>query len=239
MLFRSEVEALNGSRSFLHCLEDEEVLEPERLIWKLTNKQRKQKSVWPITAVAASLTLLLLVGYFTNFNVSYGGFELAFASPQQVELPQTLTNTEVQAMINKSIIANNVEFVTQIEEAKSELETKLTANNKLQLQDMRRIAASNQKLPKAQVDAYLSQLGDANRTLINDFFVASALEQQDYMQTILADFFEYMNNQRKDDFRVLQANIEDVAYKSDLKLQQIDQILSTILTRVGNASMGQ
>ncbi|MCF6361244.1 MAG: hypothetical protein L3J29_10850 [Cyclobacteriaceae bacterium] len=235
---QAEVEALNGSRSFLHNLEDEEVLEPERLIWELTSKKEKKSAIWPILTVAASLTLLLIVGYATQFKISYGGFELAFGNDVPVE-QNTLTNQQVMEMINKSIVANNINFVTQLDATKSEIKIQMAANNKLQLKDMKRIAANAKEIPKAEIDAYLTQLSDANLTIINDFFEVSSLQQQDYVNSILTDYFEYIDQKQKDDFRVLQANIEDVDYKNDMRTQETDQVIASILTTVGGGSMGQ
>ncbi len=236
---RAEVGALNRSRSFLHNLEDEEVLEPERLLWELTAKQKKGKSIWPILAVAASLILLLVVGYATQFKISYGGFELAFGNTVPVTQAEGLTNQQVREMIKKSIVAINIDFVAQLDATKSEIKSQMAANNKLQLKDMKRIAANAKELPKAQVDAYLAQLSDANRAIINDFFEVSSLQQQDYVNSILTDYFEYMDQKRKDDFRVLQASIEDVDYKNDMRTQETDQVIASILTTVGGGSMGQ
>lgn len=236
---KKQVEDLSESRSFLHNLEDEEILEPDRFIWELTKKQNKQRALWPITAVAASLTLLLVVAYTTQFRVSYGSLELAFRNTAQVEMPPTLTNKQVQEMINQSIVANNVDFVSQLDNSKSEFEAKLAANNKLQLKDMHRIAANSKELPKEQVQAYLAQLSESNRTMVNDFFTASAVEQKDYMNSMLTDFFAYMDEQRRDDYNVLQTNINDLEYKSDRKTEETDQVIASILTTVGDASMGQ
>lgn len=235
---KEQVEVLNESRSFLHNLEDEEILEPDRFIWELTKKQQKQRTLWPIIAVAASLTLLLVVAYATQFRVSYGSFELAFGDTTPVELPQSLTNDQVQAMINKSIVTNNVDFVARLDNTKSEFESKLVANNKLQLKDMHRIAANSKELPEEQVRAYLSQLSEANRTMVNDFFTASAVEQQEYMDSILTDFFDYVDTRRKDDYHVLQANIDDLEYKNEMKTQETDQVIASILTSVNTGSAG-
>jgi len=236
---KEQVAAIKDSRSFLHNLEDAELIEPERFVWELSQKQQKQTALWPITAVAASLVLLLLVAYATQFKVSYGSFELAFGSTVPNELPQTLSNDQVQNMINKSITANNINFVAQLDDTKSEFEAKLVANNKLQLKDMRRIAANSKELPKEQVQAYLTQLSDVNRTMVNEFFTASAVEQKDYMNSILTDFFEYVSEQRRDDLNVLQANISDLEYKNEIKTQETDQVIASILTTVGGGSMGQ
>lgn len=235
---KHEVKALKESRSFLHNLEDEELLEPERFIWELSKKHQKRNLVWPITAIAASLTLLIVVAYATQFRVSYGSFELAFGNTP-IETPNLLTDKQVQDMIDKSIVSNNVNLVAGLDEVKSEFEAKLVANNKLQLKDMERIAANSKELPKAQVQAYLAQLSDANRTMIDEFFTASAVEQQDYINGILIDFFEYVDTKRKEDFQILQANIEDVDYKNEIKTQETDQVIATILTTVGGRSMGQ
>lgn len=234
-----QVKALQESRSFLHNLEDEEVLEPERFIWELTQKQHKQRVLWPITAIAASFTLLLIVAYATQFRVSYGSFELAFGNSALKELPQNITSDQVQTMINRSIVSNNVNFVAQLDDAKSEFEAQLVANNKLQLKDMRRIAANYKELPKEEVESYLAQLSESNRTMVNDFFTASAVEQQDYMNSILIDFFEFIDTKRKDDYQVLQANIDDLEYKNERKTQETDQVIASILTSVNNRSIQQ
>lgn len=234
-----QVKALQESRSFLHNLEDEEVLEPERFIWELTQKQHKQRVLWPITAIAASFTLLLIVAYATQFRVSYGSFELAFGNSALKELPQNITSDQVQTMINRSIVSNNVNFVAQLDDAKSEFEAQLVANNKLQLKDMRRIAANYKELPKEEVESYLAQLSESNRTMVNDFFTASAVEQQDYMNSILIDFFEFIDTKRKDDYQVLQANIDDLQYKNERKTQETDQVIASILTSVNNRSIQQ
>ena len=236
---KAQVDALNDSRSFLHTLEDAEVIEPEQFMWELSQKQRKHRSLWPITAVAASLILLLLVAYATQFRVSYGSFELAFGNTVPTEVPQTLSNDQVQAMINKSIVSNNVNFVAQLDNTKSEFEARLAANNKLQLNDMRRIAANSKELPKEQVQAYLTQLSDVNRTMVDEFFTASAVEQKDYMNAMLTDFFEYVSEQRRDDLHMLQTNISELEYKNEIKTQETDQVIASILTTVGGGSMGQ
>jgi len=234
---KEQVNAINESRSFLHNIEEQEVLEPEQFIWELTKSQKTQSVIWPITAIAASLTLLLIVAYATQFRISYGSFELAFGKKVQAEIPQNLTSVQVQEMINHSIESNNVSMVTQIEEVKSGFETQLAANNKLQLKDMKRIALDMKELPKEQVQVYLAQLSESNRVMINNFFAATAVEQKEYMNTILANFFEYVDTQRKDDYYVLQNNIKELEYKNVLKTKETDQILSSILTTVNGGSL--
>lgn len=236
---KEQIEALSESRSFLNNLEDEEVLEPDRFIWELSKKQQKQRMLWPITAVAASLTLLLLVAYATQFKVSYGTFELAFGETEPVVMPAAMTSQQVQDMINQSIVSNNVSFVAQLDDTKFDFEARLMANNKLQLKDMHRIAAKSKELPDGQVQEYLVQLNETNRTMVNDFFTASAVEQKDYMNSILTDFFEFVDTKRKDDYYVLRASIDDLEYKNEQKTQETDQILSSILTTVNGGSMGQ
>ncbi|MCB0496738.1 MAG: hypothetical protein KDC79_11435 [Cyclobacteriaceae bacterium] len=239
---KAEIEALNQSRSFLGNLEDQEVLEPERFMWELTQRQQKNRSFWPVIAVAASLSLLLIVAYATKFHISYGSFELAFGNSTK-EIPAQLTSDQVQQMINQSITTNNVGLVAQIEDArediKSDFQAQLAANNKLQLKDMKRIAANYKQLPDDKVEAYLAQLSETNRTMINDFFTASAAKQQEYVSTILTDFYAFVDKQRKEDLQAIQANFNDLEYKNRLQTQQTDQILASIITTVNNGSMGQ
>lgn len=239
---KNEVDALNQSREFLSNLGDEEVLEPDRFIWELTKRQNKHRSLWPVIAVAASLVLLFIVAYATQFRVSYGAFELAFGNTPK-EVPQQLSADQVQQMINQSISTNNVGLVAQIEETKkditSDFQAQLAANNKLQLRDMQRIAANYKELPDDKVQEYLTQLGESNRTIINEFFTASAKDQKEYMNTILTDFYAFVDTQRKEDLQAIEANFTDLEYKNRLQTQQTDQILASIITTVNSGSMGQ
>lgn len=235
---KKEVDALNQSRAFLGNLEDEEVLEPDRFIWELTKRQHKQRSIWPAVAVAASLSLLLITAYLTKLHVTVGAFELAFGNTP-TEMPQQLSADQVQNMINKSITSNNVQLVSQIDDVKSDFKTQLAANNKLQLKDMQRIAANYKEIPEDQVKAYLDQLSESNRTMINDFFVTSAKKQNEYMNSILTDFYAFVDNQRQEDLKAIQANFTDLEYKNRLQDQQTDQILASIITTANNSSMGQ
>ena len=73
---RKEVESLKSVRGELGRLEDKEVMEPFS-IWGHTRtgrmssgKQPKSILLKPITAIAASLILLMLVGFATNFSLS-------------------------------------------------------------------------------------------------------------------------------------------------------------------------
>ena len=48
-----------------------------------------------------------------------------------------------------------------------------------------------------------------------------------------------MDEKRKDDMYVLQTSIDDLEYKNEIKTQETDQVIASILTTVGGSSMGQ
>lgn len=237
---KQEVDELIEARTFLGRATEEEVLMPEQFSWA-TGKKGNASFLWPVIGVAASITVMLLVGYFTRFSISYGAFNLGFGQPQPAVQP--LSAQQVKSMINAAITTNNIHTVAQINGAKKELqsefETQLAANTKLQRQDMYRIAASAKELPKEEIQGYLAQLSENNRTMINDFFATSALKQQEYMNTILTDFYAFVDHQRKQDLQLIQASLNELDYKNEIKTKQTDQILANIITTVNNGSMGQ
>jgi hypothetical protein len=149
-------------------------------------------------AIAASIALLLLVGYFTSFSITQNqdGLQLSFGNTISADGGE-LSKDEMKAWMQEALAENNNELLNQINEVKSEL-----GNSKnVQL-------ASNKTTPvavdKQLLDQYISELRLANRNIILGLLEDSERSQQAYFTGVMTDFANFMETQREKDLDRIQ-----------------------------------
>jgi hypothetical protein len=238
-----ELEKYHGLRKILSSVDDKEVIAPPIVV-----SESKQRFIWDapyfrtIIGIAASLLLIILAGKLTGTEFSLNGneFRLTFGGakpqpPQSIEKDkqQLLTPEQVQDMINESLEKNN----TLIAETWKENEQKLTASIRSNLavnsnkidQLMRQASTASQE----QIGSYVANLQSQNMQLVKDYFALSATEQKTYIENLLVDFADYLQQQRTNDMQVVQLRLNSLEQNTDLFKQETEQILTSIITSVG------
>jgi hypothetical protein len=149
-------------------------------------------------AIAASIALLLLVGYFTSFSITQNldGLQISFGNTISTDGGE-MSKDEMKAWMQEALAENNNELLNQINEVKSEL-----GNSKnVQL-------ASNKTTPvavdKQLVEQYISELRLANRDIILRLLEDSERSQQAYFTGVMTDFANFMETQREKDLDRIQ-----------------------------------
>ncbi|MEM9390769.1 MAG: hypothetical protein AAGA02_09865, partial [Bacteroidota bacterium] len=101
----AEIKDLGSTREIMSAYEDKEVIPPLDL-----NKQPKsahasgvRKRISGIMAVAASVSLLLVVGYFTDFKFSYDDQGLFIGFKKQTEIPQGVTLDQIESLLDAAL----------------------------------------------------------------------------------------------------------------------------------------
>ena len=243
--FEKEINDLRLTQNILPSLADEEVILPLKFSTiagseKVTSASRKW--LYPLS-IAASIAAILVVGYFTQFSISYGeeGFRMAFNDmiPAQ-EI--SLSEDEINALIDNRVSLASEKWGRQVADMQSGFAAQLATNQRLTESEIKRVAAlkSSTELEDEQILTFISQLKDENRKMMQTFYQASADEQQKYMRNILLDFQDYLDNQRQEDLRFIQANMLEMKSSSELKQEETDKILANIITTVNSQnSLGQ
>src|SRR5690606_15130579 len=115
-----EVESLTFVRKALANVPDKEVIAPP-----IVFDDHKTRYFWnapfgrSLIGIAASITLILLVGKFTGFNASYTNntFVIRFGEPKELPATETaqpgLSAYAVQEMIDQSLVRNNDQLQAQ------------------------------------------------------------------------------------------------------------------------------
>jgi hypothetical protein len=243
--FVREVKNLQQVQGVLPSLPDEEVILPLQFSTVTSAEKGSKGSIkwlYPVS-IAASIAAILVVGYFTRFSISYGekGFRMAFseATPaQDVSLSEEEIKTLIDTRVN--LVAN--QWQDQVAEIRTSFTAQLDQNKRLTEKEIKRVANSKKKasIDDEQILAFITQLKDENRQMMQTFYQASADEQQKYMRNILLDFQDYLDARRQEDMQVIQANLLEIQSTSELKQEETDKILASIITTVNNQnSSGQ
>lgn len=235
---QEEVERIKSTLGMLSNLEDQEVIEPDlSRLFEPGNKQRIPSIAWASLSVAASIALLMLVGYMTNFSASYidGNFNLAFDTSSEQQQPQDfLTAAQVNSLIENRLKEESGKWNENFLAVSTELKKQLEESRAVQKEQFARLASQEKQVPDEQILNFVEQLQEANRDQLTVFFEASARDQEQYMQMVLTEFSKYLQDQRKEDIQMLQANFLEMKTSSEEKQRETEKILASIITTVYN-----
>ncbi len=239
---REHLAKLNNLRALLSQAEDKEVIAPpividsgsRRFLWNIPY-------VRTIISIAASLLVVILVGKATDARVSFDNneFRLSFGEPKtepatpKTDVEPRLTAGDVQEMINASLAENN----SNVEATIKRSQANLTASIRRNLDDnsgkidalMRQVVTASQD----QVRQYVTSMQAENMQMVKDYFQLSSAEQKTYIEDILVDFSQYMQQQRNNDLQVIQTQLSSLQKNTDVFKQETEQILTSIISSVG------
>ena len=111
---KKEFDDLNSVRNSLDELTDKEVMEPFSTWGKAKStgllgvfSKRNLIVFRPVTAVAASLLILMLVGYVTNFSVSMNdnGFHLGYGK-SDLKIEKSLSEDDIKKLLSQAVDKN-------------------------------------------------------------------------------------------------------------------------------------
>ena len=240
-----EVNDLRLTQGVLPSFRDEEVILPVNFSSTKDATEPLEKSrvwIYPIS-IAASIAAILVVGYFTQFSLSFGeeGFRMAFnETPPLQEV--SLTEDEINAIVDNRVSLVSNKLTSQITEMETSFVSQLEQNQRITELEIKRVAAikPQTEFEDEQMLTFIAQLKDENLKMMQTFYQASADDQQNYMRKILLDFQDYLDNQRQGDLRFIQANMLELKSTSELMQEETDKILANIITTVNNQnSLGQ
>jgi hypothetical protein len=241
---RIQLEKLRGLRSILSEVKDKEVIAPPIFLGDTT-----QRFVWnapyfkTIVSIAASILLVMLVGKFSGMRVQYQPRELriSFGAPQEVKtekndqpLASAISSEEVQAMINASLNQNNLAMQSSWNDTQKQLDASVTKNLAANSRKIDKLVREASLASQDQIKEFVSGMQVANSQLVKSYFKLSADEQKQYIESLLVDFSKYLQQQRNDDLQLVQTRLNSLEQNTDVFKQETEQILSSIMTSVGN-----
>lgn len=168
--------------------------------------------------IAASLVLLMVVGYLTSFNVSSKEGQLSIAFGDQKDVTgEVFTKDQVREMINLALDENNRLVNQQIENTKKNLLTQVAHQSPV-------------KIDQQLLNEYIQRLRQYNASTMAGLLEESEQEQRRYTDQIVQDLAIFMDLQRQDDMELIQTRIENLSEDTRRFNQQTGQILTSLLS---------
>lgn len=236
---QKELNDLRQTQNILPSFQDAEVIPPVPIPGTQANRlQRSRKWLYPVS-IAASVAIILVTGYLTNFRMSFNdnGFDIGFAAPETGQ--DYLTVEDVDQLIAGRMASYERGVDKRLTEISTDFSNQLVANKESTEQRLNSLASSSTaaQLDEAQVLQFMSQLQDENGKMMQNFFQVNAKEQSTYLRNILLEYSEYIDKQRQEDIQFFQASLRDIRSDSELKQEATDKILANIISTVNNQSI--
>ncbi len=235
-----ELNELRGVQDALGSLEDKEVVPPSFIF-----NDEKPKTVpfaqsdafrW-VGSIAAGLAILLVSAYVLNFHVATNesGVQLGFGQPQIASSNQ-VNKEDVQSWMKEVMADYDANTSAQLVSLEDKLTSKIDSQDQENLASMQKLMSGYSSETDQLMRAYVAQVSDGNKKMIEDFFVVSNETQQQYMQSVLADFNEFYQNQRSYDLKVIETSIDMLKNNYDVQQLEQDNLLANLYDMVQTQS---
>jgi len=240
---KREFEELKEMRSGLAQIQDKEVMEPFFLwgkqgavSWSSMFKRRNLVMFKPFIAVAASLVIVLLIGYLTNFTITYQNQSLyiGFNKANTVNSEASYTQEQVAQLVNQEIAKNNAFIFSKLTETENNMDSRFAMLETSQNTQLTPTFAATDVVTKKELDIFLTSVRSNNLKVLQTYLQSSSVQQQEYFQAVLNEFSDFVENQREEDLRLIRRSMITLQENQQSQKEETDQILASILTTVNN-----
>lgn len=242
---RIEMEKLRQLRKAMGALGDKEVIAPPIFIdTKRPRVSWNSPYIKTIISIAASLLLLMMVGWLTNARIGVKDSEvtISFGKEPAKDLVQpvpevkeaTLTPEQVQQMIDASLNQNNQAMQVSWEETHQKLNASIRqhlVNNSSKIDNLIKTAST---ASQEQIRDYVASMQTQNLQMVKDYFQLTSSEQKQYIEDLMVDFAKYLQQQRSDDLMLMQTKLNSIEQNTTQFKEETEQILSSIISNTNS-----
>jgi len=202
-----------------------------RQVSEMDNKLRSWRKI-------AAVTILLLAGavaaWVSDLTIStqQNSLVISFGQPQ---LPvKELPVVEKQVLAEKE---NNDQEEMQM------LLSRYNDSLQIQMQQLQAMISKNrqplaiplkndQYVSKEELAVMLEDMMVENQAFYSSLTNAANQQQQNYYQTVLTNMYQYLNEQRKSDFELMQTMMTSIKLDSDVKIQETENLLTNLIAKI-------
>lgn len=231
---QKELRGFQHLQSMLGTVKDKEVIAPPIVIGDGRRSFWQTPYLRTVLSIAASLTLLLLVGRFSGIQLRFSESELllSFGQPKPKAGVPGLTPEQVQQMIDAAVANNNTALQANWQQTQEALDASVRKNLAVNSGKINALVQQASSASQDQIRQYVAGIQTENAQLVKDYFQLTASDQKKYIENLLADFAKYLQQQRTDDLKLVQTRLNSIEQNTGLFKQETEQILSSIITTV-------
>ena len=237
-VLKEEFEALSNVRKEIAGLEDRDIVapwfsgKPEGDVIQPMGISWFHSIIKPVMAVAASLTLLLVTGFLTNFHISIsnGNFSMGFQSKQELPVQQILTEAEIRGIMKDELAHNTTEVLATAEKQNVEMDTRIGAIEK----SVKTLKANSSKsiVSKEDLERFFTLAETRNTEAMKEFMTAATAQQQQYLKALFTEYNDYLQQQREDDLALIRSGFIEMKQSQTQQKLETDQVLASLISTV-------
>ena len=247
---RQELEKFQNFRTMLSGVKDKEVIAPPVFIERGATRKGYaiQRPLWSnpyfrmVMSIAASLFIVILAGRLTGtrITVSDREFRLSFGTVPEEDARQPVVTTavlspdQVQKMIDGSLNDNIINFQASLQETQTQLDESIRKNLARNSGKVNELVREASTASQQQIREFVDGIRTENMEQVKDYFKLTSTEQKKYIENLLVDFAQYLQQQRNNDLQLVQTRMNSLEQNTDIFKQETEQILSSIITTVGS-----
>ena len=234
------LQQLADVRNAMKQIQDKEVIAPPIF----GDVSARQVHFWQsgyfktMMSIAASFILILVAARLIGPEITYSSGELTISfndskKIEQVAQPsqESLTPMEVQEMINSSLTKNNEVIAAGWEDNQKKINQSIKTSFAANSNKIDALMKVTSQASQDQVRTFVASLQEDNLKLMKDYLQLSSSEQKTYVEALLVDFSKYLQEQRKQDFQLLQTRMSSIEKNTDQFKQETEQILASIISK--------
>jgi hypothetical protein len=229
----TKLRQLGEVREIMNHAQDKEVIAPPVFVDDNVRPLWQSSTVRFAVGMAASILFLLVAGKLIGPEINYSKGELRISFGNKIEQPVHpvgLTEEKVNELISSSLSKNNESLTAaRAEDQKRLMQTIVDFNSK----KMDALTKTASQASQEQVRSFVSNLQEQNLKLMKDYFQLSSTDQKKYMENMLVDFSNYLQEQRKQDLQYVQAKVNSLEKNNSQFKQETEQILTSLISNPG------
>jgi hypothetical protein len=232
---QQEIEAMMGVREVMQKVAEVNPPADQYTGFRQVNEMDSKLRSWrKIAAVALLLLAGALAAWVSDLNISTqnNALVISFGAPELPRVEQPV----VEKPAIKDEQPNNLP-------AMQNMLASYNDSVQMQMQAMQRIIArlqqpavvtveNEQYLTRDELAVMLEDMMVENQAFYTSLTNAANQQQQDYYQAVLTDMYQFLNEQRKSDFELMQQMMASIKLDSDVKIQETENILTNLIAKI-------
>ncbi len=235
---KKDLEGLRKMQEGLSGLEDKEIMEPYYM-WKNRSGSVLNRLINPryiglryAAAIAASVMILVLMGYLLKVDIRYQDSTLAisFLDNEPFVSPEGLSQEEITRLVRNEIARNNTLIFTQFEESENNMIMKLASLETAAPEQEPESKLDDQD--KENMETLLARLNAQNLQTLQSYIQLTSSQQQQNFQEMLTGMSEFIEYQREEDLRRITRGLQTLKETQDQQKVATDRMFADMVSNV-------
>ncbi|MDH3709043.1 MAG: hypothetical protein OER04_04100 [Cyclobacteriaceae bacterium] len=229
---QAQLEEFVKVRTLLGKLEDEEPATP--LIMNSPQEKTIIRRLVPWLGVAASVCLLLLAGYATDFRATSQNGQLILGFGEAEPKIEALDQEQVMPLIDQALTRQREQYSQQLTGLQTALENKIVDNKATPTEV--RYTQPAPALDEQALQAYLVGYQQQNMQQMAQLLQTNTQIQREELQTFLAEYHQFLEERRLQDLQLIEAGFQAMQDNVNQQKSETEEILANIITSVNSTN---